>query len=313
MTINPYAPPQRDSRSAFDPSLPWYYVDFVSATYHELWWCSPNVLAYSVLCLRKILSWRARPSIAFTHGQDLYLSSDQVSDDARRKMQPIVEAALALGFRVRAIRTMPHIGNANVFIAELVSSDGRVYLPVYYTRVWNRSVVQEVVVYCLFSQLVDERILLTLSRRQQIELPPQIEVAQFPRATPAQALAEHIQRLASVDIPVRLLDDEPALQQFIATYDRLVADFQINRGFYSPVSPADVDRLMAVPNQPGFRMRYVVFQVIGLLWLLFVAGFLFLLIAGGQFQWRTALPMIIAVVVIFGSLAYSWIKRLLGR
>ena len=130
----------------------------------------------------------------------------------------------------------------------------------------------------------------------------------------AAAFAAHAKRLIQAESPVRMLDTEPLLREFMTDYDDIVKDFQIQRGVYKPISPAQVERLMAAPNQPPrVGVVHTVLQVVGAVWILLFTVILFFGIVTGNMETWFGLPILAVFAFVLFSLAGSWYRRFTSR
>src|SRR5262245_37455797 len=111
------------------------YTDLRRLSCRELWRFSPNIVAFFVMCVRKLFHWRSPVRTAVCHEDRLrIIDSSDVPPDAARALDPLIGECEGLGAKLAFHYTVPAVGPLHGYSAALLAPDRVTYIAVLWSR-----------------------------------------------------------------------------------------------------------------------------------------------------------------------------------
>ena len=273
---------------------------------------NPFELLVGIIC--KTLRLRFPQHFAFADASHFRrVDPQQVSEQARKRVQPVVDEALDAGLKYGFSYWLPSVGTVEGIAVAMYSDDGRICMTIIYVRTWTRLVDNEKVVSACVSWLADGQVLITCASRQELESPPNHFVEEHPDRPLSEVLARHRERLDETLQPATVIHSVDDLEQTLRNYEQDHFTFQIERGVYVPVTAAEAERLARAaerlkPQASHPRLSANFGREV--LFILMLIALLLILVRGpAANQVELTLRWVVGVGVIVG-LTMVWLMRL---
>jgi hypothetical protein len=223
----------------------YYKFDSSKLSLAETWTISPNPVVFLIQLFRRLFGLYPRPRFGYALDRIQIVSWEQLPEEARASLTPIVTLCERLEMRLVFCYTMAFIGRQEGYAAALLSHDGTTWSGVLWLKVQAGRAVK-VRTYC---QLVSEReegiFLVTSNNPNRLDRPEWAESVHRPGASVQGLFTEHARRLKAAGLPqIRTVDDQ-GLQAFIARFMRRTHEHLIRRGIWVPMSDAEIAVLQA--------------------------------------------------------------------
>lgn len=268
MSQNPYEAPRFDAASApegtSDDGTVYYQTDTRKLRYAEYWRMARNPFEFLIASMLKTLRIRLPMAFAFAGpGGARRIDPSTVSPEARQEIARIAEPLTGLGMHYLFSYTLQSVGAVESAAACFLSADGEIVAQVIFVRTWTKLASDRKTQFALISQLADGRLLLTSGAKQELDGPKDVYLAEsLPGRSPAEVWERHRARLAEQRQSAIMFRDEREVGLLLKQNETRVAEFNIGRGVWMPITPADVERLRQAATQtaPPAVTRSTAFQ-----------------------------------------------------
>jgi hypothetical protein len=221
----------------------WFKVDNTRMSNAELRRCSENRLAFSVLWLRKLLRWRWRPHYGFCHGGELQiLRYENLPRIVRLGLRDDIADAEDFGYRLAVCYCLDCLGDMWGYSATLLHPSGTKWISTCWTCVRRGAVSRKEQGALVASRFADGSVLTTTNLRQRLDAAPEFLAEYCLGESLAELERRHAVRLKE-DGRAPVVLDEESLKVVLLSIVNRSAQWQIGRGVYTPMSPAEVARL----------------------------------------------------------------------
>jgi hypothetical protein len=233
---------------------PDYYTDDITRLpYGVLWRCTirasvafgPTV--FLLFALRKLLGWRFAANHGVARLESLpRVPANDIPRGVREAMAEPIHDLREAGFTVAFCLEGTYIGSKRSFAAVLLHETGRVIATVTWMRLSVGTTTTRRIILGLQSKRTDGTEIVTgpLADTDWVPelIPPYVEFEKLDADTPPpEVLRVHLGRIAP-ETDLRTFDEETLAVEMLNEGQRLF-DFLVEKGFYAPLSDADVRRL----------------------------------------------------------------------
>lgn len=203
--------------------------------YAEIWRISSNWRRFLDGLLSKALRWPGTIYTAFKPFAPFkLLDESELPAGGREKVLPVLESCRQLGLQLAFFCTTERRDSHEAFTVQCLNQSGTISAALIWVRIRSRHTEMERQQCVLQSWLNDDVVLSTSNQRQMLDAPAVFQRMHLPRASIADLLRIHSERLQNVPLGhVRVLDRDRLLERMNAN-KRLIAEFHVRRGFWVP-------------------------------------------------------------------------------
>lgn len=234
--------------------LTYYKPNLAACTFGELRGISKNGLEFLLLSIFKIFRVQLPTAmgVGFLENEVLRVTLESLSPTFRGLLEPGIELAKSLGAQPGIIYSAPLIGTTEAVGALLPSANGEYVVTLIATHSVNANVVVKQLKYGVTSRMKDGRWLTTTGARPELSNPPEYIVERHIGWQLADLIDRHRERLSFETGSYELVRTEDDLERIAIAAESLGKRHLIERGFFVPLSEAEVAHLktLTIPDGP---------------------------------------------------------------
>jgi hypothetical protein len=219
-----------------------------------------NLLARLIIVLAVRLRRRPSPEWALPRPETLLLIPlDAMPEHVRGAMHSTMAAGNAAGFQAMFFAKSPFIGARQGYTAVLLNSAGNVFASIVWMRFDLLKGIKENIRLACHSCFTNGDQWHTGAAEDLMHLsqiiPPNHKMLALPlQSTPQQIIDAHCQRIAAAAGLIRF-DRDSLIREQLKSIQQLF-DHQVAKGYYVPISPDEVDRLIEQPLEPETHLDF---------------------------------------------------------
>jgi hypothetical protein len=223
----------------------YYVTEARKATLRELWRMSPSTIKGKLSAiLYKLLGLASSPQIGMAQNDAVRCSANDLPE-LQEKCENTIRSLGQLGFSPTIWMRLPILGEGSACSLALLSKDPTVYAIIVYVNALANG--QEHSQSTLsFVSLHTTTIWVTSSGVQELNSPQNFNVQYFPNSSPEFLCTTHSERMQAVPTETLQTFDAENLWSTIRKTERLITQFNIQRGVFRPIMSAEVDSITKV-------------------------------------------------------------------